>query len=57
MMVKAREELAQQLLGGSYAALNPVQRSVIDLIANQTPSHSHPALAHDKGAFGDRLAD
>jgi uncharacterized membrane protein len=57
MAAKAQEELAQQLLGRSYVALNPVQRSVIDLIANQTPSHSHPALAHDKGALGDRLAD
>jgi uncharacterized membrane protein len=54
---KAHQELAQQLLGCSYEALNPVQRSVIDLIANEDPTHINPALAHDHRGFGDRLAD
>ena len=54
---KSHQELAQQLLGCSYEALNPVQRSVIDLIANEDPTHINPALAHDHRGFGDRLAD
>jgi uncharacterized membrane protein len=54
---KSHQELAQQLLGCSYEALNPVQRSVIDLIANEDPTHINPALSHDHRSFGDRLAD
>ena len=57
MAEQAREELAKQLLNCSYEALNPVQRSVIDLIANETPTHVDPALRHDDRSFGDRLAD
>ena len=57
MAEQANQELAQQLLGCSYEALNPVQRSVIDLIANESPSNLHPGLNHDDRAFGDRLAD
>jgi uncharacterized membrane protein len=51
------DDLAQQLLGCDYQALNPVQRSVIDMISNEAPSGLHPALTHDDRSFGERLAD
>lgn len=57
MAEEAHQELAQQLLNCSYEKLNPVQRSVIDLIANEAPSGVHPLLSHDDRRFGDRLAD
>ena len=57
MAEEAHQELAQQLLGCEYEKLNPVQRSVIDLIANESPTGVHPALKHDDRSFGDRLAD
>jgi len=57
MIEQAHQELAQQLLGCSYEALTPVQRSVIDLIANEAPSTVDPKLRHDERSFGDRLAD
>src|SRR6266478_6009022 len=57
MPQQPHQELAQQLLNRSYEALNPVQRSVIDLIANETPTHVNPALVHDERRFGDRLSD
>ncbi len=52
----ARDELARGLLNCSYEDLNPVQKSVIDLIVTETPSHA-PGLAHDERRFGERLAD
>jgi uncharacterized membrane protein len=57
MSEEPHQELAQQLLGCSYEELTPVQRSVIDLIANQTPSTVDPKLRHDERSFGERLAD
>jgi uncharacterized membrane protein len=57
MPEQAHQELAQQLLGCSYEKLNPVQRSVIDLIATEAPSGLHPSLSHDERTFGARLAD
>jgi uncharacterized membrane protein len=51
------EQLAQQLLGCSYEQLTPIQRSVIDLIANEAPTGLHPGLKHDDRTFGQRLAD
>ena len=57
MAEEAHQELAQQLLGCTYEALNPVQRSVIDMIANEAPTGLHPSLNHDHRTFGDRLAD
>ena len=51
------DQLAQQLLGCDYDKLTPVQRSVIDLIANETPTVVDPLLRHDERKFGDRLAD
>jgi uncharacterized membrane protein len=57
MAEQAHQQLAQQLLGCSYEALTPVQRSVIDLIANEAPSGLNPQLKHDDRTFGERLAD
>ena len=57
MAEQAHQELSKQLLNCDYEALNPVQRSVIDLIANETPTHVDPALRHDDRSVGDRLAD
>jgi uncharacterized membrane protein len=57
MLEEPHQELAQQLLGCTYEELTPVQRSVIDLIANETPSSVDPKLKHDERSFGDRLAD
>src|SRR5690349_4253760 len=51
------DELAQQLLSCPYDQLNGVQRSVIDLIANQAPATVDPALRKDTRTFGARLAD
>ena len=52
----ARDELARGLLNCSYDDLNPVQKSVIDLIVTETPSRA-PGLARDERRFGERLAD
>jgi uncharacterized membrane protein len=57
MIEQPHQQLAQQLLGCSYEELTPVQRSVIDLIANEAPTQVDPALKHDDRSFGDRLAD
>jgi uncharacterized membrane protein len=57
MLEQPHQELAQQLLGSTYEQLTPIQRSVIDLIANETPSSVDPKLKHDDRSFGDRLAD
>ena len=53
----AREQLAKDLLGSPYGALNPVQRSVIDLIATEAPTGVDPKLQVDDRTFGQRLAD
>ena len=52
-----REHLAQDLLNRAYGELNPVQRSVIDLIATEAPSSLHPKLLVDDRTRGQRLAD
>jgi len=52
-----REHLSRDLLNCDYQALNPVQRSVIDLIATEEPTNIHPSLQHDGRSFGERLAD
>ena len=57
MSEQPHQELAQQLLGCSYEELTPVQRSVIDLIANEAPTQVDPDLKHDERSFGERLAD
>jgi len=53
----SNDELAQQLLSCSYDKLNDVQKSVIDLIANEAPATVDPAMRRDKRTFGARLAD
>ena len=57
MTVDPHQQLAKDLLDSSYDALTPVQRSVIDLIANETPTGLHPELRTDDRTFGERLAD
>ena len=52
-----REHLSRDLLNCDYQALNPVQRSVIDLIATEAPSSLHPKLLVDDRTRGQRLAD
>jgi uncharacterized membrane protein len=53
----ARDELARGLLNCAYDDLNPVQKSVIDLIVTETPSHGPGATHDDERRFGERLAD
>ncbi len=53
----SNDELAQQLLACPYKDLNDVQRSVIDLIANEAPATVHPDMRKDTRSFGARLAD
>jgi uncharacterized membrane protein len=57
MSEDARNSLAEQLLSCSYDKLTDVQRSVIDLIANESPTGLHPKLIVDDRTFGQRLAD
>ena len=52
-----RDHLANSLLSRNYAELNPIQRSVIDLIATEAPSGLHPNLRTDERTTGQRLAD
>jgi uncharacterized membrane protein len=54
---ESRDRLARELLGCDYEGLNPVQRSVIDLIAAEAPTGINPALKTDDRTFGQRLAD
>lgn len=57
MSEDVRDSLSHQLLGSHYADLTPVQRSVIDLIADESPTGVHPKLLVDERTFGQRLAD
>ena len=50
-------QLAKDLLGCAYEDLTPVQRSVIDLIANEAPTDVHPKLKLDGRTPSERLAD
>ena len=52
-----RDHLARDLLASPYADLNPIQRSVIDLIATEAPTGLHPKLLVDDRTPGQRLAD
>ena len=52
-----RDDLARQLLGQSYAKLSPQKRSVIDLMADRSPTNAEPSLARDERTFWQRLAD
>ncbi|MBO9706714.1 MAG: DUF1003 domain-containing protein [Caulobacter sp.] len=51
------DQLSRELLSTPYQALNDVQRSVIDLIADETPTGLNAALITDDRGFWDRLAD
>jgi len=58
--IDRREELAQGLLGETYARLTPVQRSVVDLIAAEAPTGLTPLLAGDGDPWehvADRMAE
>ena len=57
MTLDVREQLAKDLLKAPYETLNPVQRSVIDLIATEAPTQIHDRLKLDERTFGQRLAD
>lgn len=50
-------QLAENLMGKPYEELTPIQRSVIDLVAAETPSNEHPAIGPDDRGFWERLAD
>ena len=54
---QSRDVLAQQLLSCAYDDLTDIQKSVIDLIATETPSGLHPSLRMDNRTFWDRTAD
>ncbi|WP_369058793.1 DUF1003 domain-containing protein [Caulobacter sp. 73W] len=51
-----RDRLSRELLGMRYAELSPLKRSVIDLIADESPTNLHPCV-DNKPAFWDGLAD
>jgi uncharacterized membrane protein len=51
-----RDELALELLGIPYEALTPIQKSVIDLVASESPTVD-PHLTVDDRTLGERLAD
>ena len=53
----ACEQLSKDLLGSPYAKLNPMQKSVIDLIANEAPTGLDPQLQVDGRTPSERLAD
>lgn len=57
MTKNVRDELARQLLGKPYKSLNAQKRSVIDLMADRSPSTADPRLQSDDRGFWDRLAD
>jgi len=57
MSVDPYQRLSSELLGSAYADLTPIQKSVIDLIANETPTDVHPGLNLDARKPAERLAD
>ncbi|HZZ34097.1 MAG TPA: DUF1003 domain-containing protein [Caulobacteraceae bacterium] len=57
MSEDARQQLSRQLLSCDYEDLTDVQRSVIDLIANEAPTGLSPRLKVDERTGGQRLAD
>lgn len=56
-VLQQREELSQGLLGGGYSELTEVQRSVVDLIANEAPTSISPVLVGDDRTFWERTSD
>lgn len=57
MSEPVRNQLAQRLLDRDYNDLTPIQRSVIDLIADEAPSGLEPGLKLDERTRGQKLAD
>ena len=57
MSEDSRQNLSRQLLSCDYEDLTDVQRSVIDLIANEAPTGLSPQLRVDERTPGQRLAD
>jgi uncharacterized membrane protein len=57
MSLLAESQLSESLLGKPYETLTPIQKSVIDLVASETPSKEHPHIAADERTFWERLAD
>ena len=51
------DQLSRELLSVPYSDLTDVQRSVIDLIADEAPTGLNKALVADDRSFWDRLAD
>jgi uncharacterized membrane protein len=56
-VVDPKEDLSQSLLSQPYQALTPIQKSVIDLVASETPTEGHPVICADDRTFWQRLAD
>ncbi|MFI4934074.1 MAG: DUF1003 domain-containing protein [Caulobacterales bacterium] len=57
MSDEAERQLSQSLLGKPYEQLTPIQKSVIDLVAAESPSKARPNLATDERTYWERLAD
>lgn len=56
-MSLAERQLSENLLGRPYEALTPIQKSVVDLVVNESPTGEHPHIAPDERSFWERLAD
>jgi uncharacterized membrane protein len=56
-MSLAERQLSENLIGKPYEALTPIQKSVVDLVASETPTNGHPHLTVDDRSFWERLAD
>jgi uncharacterized membrane protein len=54
---QTRDALSRQLLGSAYADLDPVKKSVIDVMVDEAPTGLHPEMKTDDRTFWDRLAD
>ena len=58
MSTAGEQRLALNLIGKPYDELSPIQKSVIDLVAAERPTHAGPgAKADDDRSFWERLAD
>jgi uncharacterized membrane protein len=57
MVENAREQLALDLLEKPYGDLTPIQKSVIDLMASETPTAGQAGLAIDDRTPAEKLAD
>ncbi|MDZ4373223.1 MAG: DUF1003 domain-containing protein [Phenylobacterium sp.] len=57
MKPDARQQLSRDLLSCAYEDLTDVQRSVIDLIANEAPTDVDKRLKVDERAPGEKLSD